>query len=162
MITVLVTREALMHYASQYYDPAKAHEYYLKTRELKGRTTNGMSDAQKEAWGYAKEEITKEKNSKMEELRTKAKEARDQIAEKLAQYADKNLKQQASKAERERIVKELKDAIESVRAEYEKIYDKEYDNIKANIKGKEPKKPKPKKPKKKAEGEVDWETFDKT
>lgn len=25
----------LAHYASKYYDPVKAHEYYLRTRELK-------------------------------------------------------------------------------------------------------------------------------
>lgn len=27
----------LQHYASPYYDPQKAHEYYMRTRELKGR-----------------------------------------------------------------------------------------------------------------------------
>ena len=27
----------LRHYASPYYDPQKAHEYYMRTRELKGR-----------------------------------------------------------------------------------------------------------------------------
>ena len=27
----------LLHYASEYYDPVKAHEYYKRTRELKGR-----------------------------------------------------------------------------------------------------------------------------
>ena len=29
----------LRHYASPYYDPQKAHEYYMRTRELKGRST---------------------------------------------------------------------------------------------------------------------------
>lgn len=29
--------EFLAHYASEYYDPVKAREYYLRTRELKGR-----------------------------------------------------------------------------------------------------------------------------
>lgn len=29
--------EPLQHYASPYYDPVKAHEYYMRTRELKGR-----------------------------------------------------------------------------------------------------------------------------
>ena len=28
--------ELLQHYASPYYDPVKAHEYYMRTRELKG------------------------------------------------------------------------------------------------------------------------------
>lgn len=157
-----IVRGPIIHYASQYYDPAKAHEYYLKTRQLKGRTTSGMSDAQKEAWGYTKDTITKEQNSKIEDLRAKAKDARDQIAKKLAAYVDKNLKQDASKAERERIANELKASIESVRTEYEKILNTEYDNIKSNIKGKDPKKPKPKKPKPKKEPDVNWDTFDKT
>ena len=29
-------RDILKHYASPYYDPVKAHEYYMKNRELKG------------------------------------------------------------------------------------------------------------------------------
>ena len=30
----------LIHaYVSKYYDPVKAHEYYMKNRELKGRST---------------------------------------------------------------------------------------------------------------------------
>ena len=28
----------ILHYASPYYDPVKAHEYYMKHRQLKGRT----------------------------------------------------------------------------------------------------------------------------
>lgn len=28
--------ESFEHYASKYYDPVKAHEYYMKTRQLKG------------------------------------------------------------------------------------------------------------------------------
>lgn len=27
--------ESFEHYASKYYDPVKAHEYYMKTRHLK-------------------------------------------------------------------------------------------------------------------------------
>lgn len=27
--------ESFEHYASKYYDPVKAHEYYMKTRQLK-------------------------------------------------------------------------------------------------------------------------------
>ena len=30
-------RDELYHYASKYYDPVKAHAYYMKTRKLKGR-----------------------------------------------------------------------------------------------------------------------------
>lgn len=34
----------LKHYASEYYDPEKAHEYYMRTRELKGRKSSSNSD----------------------------------------------------------------------------------------------------------------------
>ena len=37
--------ELLQHYASPYYDPVKAHEYYMRTRELKGRrSTTKLND----------------------------------------------------------------------------------------------------------------------
>lgn len=34
---MIPSKDELMHYASKYYDPDKAHEYYMRTRELKGR-----------------------------------------------------------------------------------------------------------------------------
>jgi hypothetical protein len=150
------------HYSSPYYDPAKAHEYYLKTRQLKGRTTGKMSDAQKEAWGYTKKQITDERNLKIEQLREKATQAREEIYKKLTAYANQpGLKGEAARAERARIAKELKTAIQSIKDEYESKFDKEYDNILSTIKGKAPKAKKPKKAKKK-EPEVNWDTFDKT
>ena len=34
----------LIHaHASKYYDPVKAHEYYMKNRELKGRSTTELN-----------------------------------------------------------------------------------------------------------------------
>lgn len=36
-------KDELMHYASKYYDPVKAHEYYMRTRELKGRSSSSSS-----------------------------------------------------------------------------------------------------------------------
>lgn len=42
--------DALAHYASPYYDPKKAHEYYERTKKLKGRKTGTtLNDAGKEA-----------------------------------------------------------------------------------------------------------------
>ena len=56
----------LAHYSSQYYDPAKAREYYLKNRELKGRrSTKGFSEDQKQAWSYAKDQISTEKKTSL-------------------------------------------------------------------------------------------------
>lgn len=54
----------LKHYASEYYDPQKAHEYYMRTRELKGRrSTRGLNDEGKAAAKYVKEQLTSERKS---------------------------------------------------------------------------------------------------
>ena len=51
-------------YASQYYDPAKAHEYYLKNRELKGkRQVSKLSRGDKEIWATVKSNITDQKKA---------------------------------------------------------------------------------------------------
>lgn len=87
--------EHLQHYASPYYDPVKAHEYYMKNRELKGRrSTSKLSDEGKKAWAYTKNEITTEKKEKVEveketqkqqvaELRDKASATRERISARL-------------------------------------------------------------------------------
>lgn len=85
---------ALRHYASPYYDPVKAHEYYMRTRELKGRSTTSLSDEGKKVWAYTKNNITTEKKTKVKEeqetrkqkiaeLREKAAATREQITTKL-------------------------------------------------------------------------------
>ena len=57
----------ILHYASPYYDPVKAHEYYMKHRELKGRnSTSGLNDEGKSAASYVKEQLTTERKSKVE------------------------------------------------------------------------------------------------
>lgn len=85
----------LAHYASANYDPAKAHEYYLKNRELKGRkSTKGMSEVQKQALSYTKhkigndkkaelESVAKAQKARLEAIRTRAEETRKRIQEKL-------------------------------------------------------------------------------
>lgn len=84
----------LRHYASQYYDPVKAHEYYMRTRELKGRSTSSLNDEGKKVWSYAKNNIKSEKAAKVKaeqekralkikQLRAKAEATREQISSKL-------------------------------------------------------------------------------
>lgn len=52
----------LIHYASPYYDPVKAHEYYMEHRQLKGRkSTAGLNDTGKEAARYVKQRLDEEK-----------------------------------------------------------------------------------------------------
>jgi hypothetical protein len=48
-------------YASKYYDPDKAHEYYEKTKKLKGRRSNsGLNEAGIEAAEYMRKQVDEE------------------------------------------------------------------------------------------------------
>lgn len=59
--------DEIKHYASPYYDPVKAHEYYLKNRELKGRrSTAKLNDEGKNAARYVKEQLSTERKQKVE------------------------------------------------------------------------------------------------
>lgn len=52
----------LKHYASEYYDPEKAHQYYEEHKQLKGRrSTAQLDDEGKEIWAYTKESIKNKK-----------------------------------------------------------------------------------------------------
>ena len=63
----------IMHYASEYYDPVKAHEYYMRNRQLKGRskrvgTLNEKGQAAKQ---QIKDSINEERNTKLDTEKTK-------------------------------------------------------------------------------------------
>ena len=85
----------LQHYASEFYDPAKAHEYYMKNRNLKGRrSASTLTDKGKEIWTYTNDNIKDKKNNnvnsakdirdkKIAELSAKASETRKRISNKL-------------------------------------------------------------------------------
>lgn len=52
----------LMHYASPYYDPVKAHEYYMQHRVLVGRrSTSGLNEKGREAARYIKKNLDAER-----------------------------------------------------------------------------------------------------
>lgn len=58
--------EFLAHYASEFYDPQKAHDYYERNKELKGRqSTKGFSDTQKQALSYTKNQIGAAKKAEL-------------------------------------------------------------------------------------------------
>lgn len=62
------------HYASPYYDPVKAHEYYERTKHLRGiKSTKGMNQEGKNAAKYVKERLNAEKKQKI----TESKNTRD-------------------------------------------------------------------------------------
>lgn len=59
--------EDLKHYASPYYDPVKAHEYYMKTRELKGKSPTATLNAEgKQAARYVKQQLNGERKTKVQ------------------------------------------------------------------------------------------------
>ena len=62
--------ESLKHYASPYYDPVKAHEYYMRNRELKGensrKSTAGLNDEGKAVARYIKNQLNTERKSKVD------------------------------------------------------------------------------------------------
>jgi hypothetical protein len=97
----LYVGDFLAHYASQYYDPAKAHEYYLRNRELKGNSQKGMSDQQKQAWAYTKDQIAQARKAAFKG----AQEAEQAFLQKARQEAQ---------ARGQEISAKLKAAIESL------------------------------------------------
>lgn len=87
----------LAHYASEYYDPVKAREYYLRTRELKGKQNtseltvkNGKkvnrerTDLRKQAWSYTKDQIAEAKKAELKRIA----EDRKAIVEKSRETAE--------------------------------------------------------------------------
>ena len=91
----------LRHYASPYYDPQKAHEYYMRTRELKGRSTTSLNDDGKKIWSYTKNNIKSEKAAKVKEEQEK----RDQKITELREKAE------ATKGQISSRLKELNEAL---------------------------------------------------
>lgn len=76
-------RQELFHYASPYYDPVKAHEYYMRTRELKGRkSTSGLNEAGRTAAMYVKQQINSERDSKLAARKSRYDSDRDSARNK--------------------------------------------------------------------------------
>lgn len=89
-------QDFLAHEGTQLYDPVKAREYYLRTRELKGRTSSAglKTKRQKEAFAIAKSGLSEAKkeeskvlgetrNTETKALREKASAQRIEIRDKL-------------------------------------------------------------------------------
>ena len=82
----------LMHYASPYYDPEKAHEYYMKHRELKGKSS--LNTTGKEAAEYVRGMLDEEKQAKLKALAERkesdVKSNSDALSQKLDAMQTKN------------------------------------------------------------------------
>ena len=108
----------LRHYASPYYDPEKAHEYYMRTRELKGRSTTSLNDEGKKIWSYTKNNIKSEKAAKVKEEQEK----RDQKITELREKAEATKEQISSR------LKELNEALTQNASDRKKSIDTDKDS----------------------------------
>lgn len=131
-----------MAYASKYYDPVKAHEYYEKHKQLKGRqTTKGLNDLGKSAAKSAKERINAEKNQVLDRLKAKVNariaSLRERIKSQLANMP-KEAKQEKA-ALRAKLKQEVASIRESwrgqrdaIKTEYNEKYYQELERLKSN------------------------------
>lgn len=96
MIDISNRKDILMHYASPYYDPVKAHEYYEQHKHLKGRPIGRLTDEGKQVWKVTKMNIDQSKKIENDEARlvkiyniqqfqNKAKEQRTIVQSKLTE-----------------------------------------------------------------------------
>lgn len=108
----------LRHYASPYYDPQKAHEYHMRTRELKGRSTTSLNDEGKKIWSYTKNNIKSEKAAKVKEEQEK----RDQKITELREKAEATKEQISSR------LKELNEALTQNASDRKKSIDTDKDS----------------------------------
>jgi hypothetical protein len=112
----------LAHYASKYYDPAKAHEYYLRNRELKGRENAGLSkesrQRQSEGVSYVSNEIAKRRQAELDANTAKVDVLNKSATEKTEAYQARVEKLQAdAQSTRDEIVKKLNAYLEQVTGE---------------------------------------------
>lgn len=112
--------DELKHYASDYYDSAKAHDYYERTKELKGRkSTSGLNDSGKAAADYVREQLNTEKKQKVDTAQKSLKEQLEthkaQMKEKINSLRSrlKNMSKAQKAANRDDIMSE----IDGIRAE---------------------------------------------
>jgi hypothetical protein len=119
-----VIETIVSHATSKYYDPVKAHEYYLKTRELKGRkkAQTLTSDKQKEGWAYVQDQIGKAEGKETE---TATKAAQDRLAKM----------QEAAMQRRDAIVKQLEETMSKLVEERTARLSKIIDDAQAEAKG---------------------------
>lgn len=89
--------------APRIYDPVKAHEYYMRTRELKGRRSGAAlkTKQQKEGWEYVKSEVAKNKavasyltsaqtKAIIEKIKADVKQRREELSKKMKDLIEKN------------------------------------------------------------------------
>lgn len=124
--------EGLMHYASKYYDPVKAHEYYEEHKQLKGRNKVTLTDEGRAIAKSVKENLNKEKSSKIKSGNEDVKKVLDSNAAHLRNKVASLNKflQQLSPAQREAQKERIQTMISSLRLRNENARKKLQENRK--------------------------------
>ena len=76
--------------AEKYYDPQKAHEYYMKHRKVKGntRSTKGFDTGQKESWAMAKDKLSQKHKAINKSITEDVQQKRKQLSEQTKNKID--------------------------------------------------------------------------
>ena len=114
----------LIHYASPYYDPVKAHEYYEAHKKLKGRhSTANLNDKGKAAASYVKDQLTLEKTKKIKESRN----SRDSKIKTTNETAATETESEtnSTKSQIEQHKRQMQSAITSIRERIKRMSSKE-------------------------------------
>lgn len=120
--------KSLKHYASPYYDPVKAHEYYIRNRELKGRkSTAQLNEEGRNAAKYVKEQLSNERKGKVESHKSQT----DSIIEGLKKKKEADIETHKNvlqkKIESLKLYLELMDSVE--KADNKELVYKEIESL---------------------------------
>lgn len=132
--------DELKHYASEYYDPVKAHEYYERTKELKGRkSTAKLNDEGRAAAKYVKEQLSAEKKGKIgserESMKSQIESHKTQMKGKIESLRAelKNMSKSEKAANKDKIKEEIASLREENKAMRESLR-AEFKQTKVNLK----------------------------
>ena len=90
--------DTLSHYASPYYDPKKAHEYYERTKKLKGRKTGtSLNDAGKEAKTYVRTQINSKRDQDLKNAESQSKKRTEERKKSAERETYENIRKKFSR-----------------------------------------------------------------
>lgn len=94
--------DTLSHYASPYYDPKKAHEYYERTKKLKGRKTGtSLNDAGKEAKTYVRTQINSKRDQDLKNAESQSKKRTEERKKSAARETYENIRKNSQELGRQ-------------------------------------------------------------
>lgn len=127
------------HYASEYYDPVKAHEYYERTKKLKGRTasrpsTSALNDRGKTAAQVVKENVNKKKAAEITQQKQAMQSKVSELYGRLKTVGRMRRGKERAKIEQEvkKLTEEFSEVQDKLKEKYEEIYNEELRKMNAD------------------------------